>query len=1004
MAESPVTATSDAKSITTTAAKPVSDIQTTPVQEATNNTPTAEKVVTAIGGGSPATPPSQFAGAMGNLQGSPSTQAGMLQSLQRNYGNRYVGEVIQQTQNPEKAGASTEITTPIDIKGQSEFPGDSLSSLIESKGKPQKNATVPIKFGDIAAGKIKISWRKNNNVVKYEADEQLLEDKFDYPLLNPLATLEITPRLAVKIDDNKIQGSIKLPKKRSLTNRLQKEAELLGLSGFEWSKEPEFINKIEAGKLWFGVKNTKIALGSVFSGNVTLLAEDKNITFDSSVTISAKGLVNGTLNLKRSEEGIITGSTELDVNLLKFSGKAKVQWDGVAITGQGNIRYQSEKLSGNVSLRLMEQEQAKEMIQQRKAPPEEKADATPKAAPAKKPPRSGRPIYVIAGDGTLTFAFTEWLTGNAQVIVDPEGHVTVIGEITPQAEVKLFDQKPFKKDFPELKARAIYGLPVIADVFIEAGVGLTLWADVGPGKIYNIKVKGTYSTDPNIRNEFSIEGTINISAAAGITLHGFVDVGVEVLDHEVKVGAGIDGTLGIKGYAEATPIIGYREEGAEDQDKKGVFFMSGEVEIAAQPFLGLSGHLFVKLDSPWWSPAPDKTWKWPLGDKEWALGGGFGILMDVDYVFGSGQAPTVSFKEADFSADKFLTDIIDDRTQPKTGGEEVKQAPWKEKNTPKAEPPKEQPAAKGGVQPGSGKKAPVKPPPIPTGKKKKASKPPTGLEPTGKTPEETENRLVKQEEQKQVATKQAQQKGAKTGAGKAAQEETDKQQQAQQVDPVQKWQRGVAVVEQALEYADKNGIELNELNTILKSIRRHKQYGFTSLYAEDGGEEWIVFGSMSAAKKVKGVKKKVKNSKAIKPKGDGKDLERIKSNQLLDLTDYMNPIGNQFPPRTLDPNYISPKDAKGRTNAERAKAGLAPILPNGEIVVLHHKRQNFFSKLDEHSASFHQSVLNDPEFHPFTDDPDYLSWRGEVAEYKGQIKTLGYIYDRIRAKYWRGRF
>jgi len=145
----------------------------------------------------------------------------------------------------------------------------------------------------------------------------------------------------------------------------------------------------------------------------------------------------------------------------------------------------------------------------------------------------------------------------------------------------------------------------------------------------------------------------------------------------------------------------------------------------------------------------------------------------------------------------------------------------------------------------------------------------------------------------------------------------------------------------------------------------------------------------------------LRGKEPVKPKLDGKDYKRILAGELVDLSDFMNESGEQL---KIDPDYRPPQDAKGRTNAERAKDGLASILPNGDGVELHHTGQDFFSPLDEHSRSFHQSVLNDPDFHPSTGDPGYLSWRGEVAWYKGQIRLLGDIYDLIRGKYWRARF
>jgi hypothetical protein len=158
---------------------------------------------------------------------------------------------------------------------------------------------------------------------------------------------------------------------------------------------------------------------------------------------------------------------------------------------------------------------------------------------------------------------------------------------------------------------------------------------------------------------------------------------------------------------------------------------------------------------------------------------------------------------------------------------------------------------------------------------------------------------------------------------------------------------------------------------------------------------------MSAAKKVTKIKKKV-TAKALQ--GDGKDMARIKQGQLLDLTDYMNPIGQQFPPRSLKPDYRSPKDKEGRSNEERAKRGLTSFLMNDDFVELHHTTQDFFSTLDEHSHSFHQSVVDDPDYHPFAGDPGYLSWREWFGFYSGKIRRLGEIYNSIRGKYWRKRY
>ena len=205
------------------------------------------------------------------------------------------------------------------------------------------------------------------------------------------------------------------------------------------------------------------------------------------------------------------------------------------------------------------------------------------------------------------------MTGKATVIVDGEGNVTVVGEIAPPLRIEIFPQKDIVKPVFKLEARALYGVPVVGNIFVFANVGIDALAKFGPGTLYNMRIEGTYSTDPAVLDRFSISATLNISAFAGLRLRGEGGAGIEVLDHDIKAGVGVWALAGIRGYVKATPTIGYRELAAPVEGEEGQFFIKGHMELAAQPFLGLGGDLFVELDSPWWSPAPDKKWTWPIG-------------------------------------------------------------------------------------------------------------------------------------------------------------------------------------------------------------------------------------------------------------------------------------------------------------------------------------------------------------------------------------------------------
>jgi Domain of unknown function (DUF4157) len=100
MADSPSTEIPEAAKTTSTAQLPVQDINVAAEMESDRASAALagrngmmDRLVRAIGGGSPQASPSQFSGALGQLGGS--SQVGMLRQLQRSYGNSYVGRVIQ---------------------------------------------------------------------------------------------------------------------------------------------------------------------------------------------------------------------------------------------------------------------------------------------------------------------------------------------------------------------------------------------------------------------------------------------------------------------------------------------------------------------------------------------------------------------------------------------------------------------------------------------------------------------------------------------------------------------------------------------------------------------------------------------------------------------------------------------------------------------------------------------------------------------------------------------
>jgi hypothetical protein len=235
-----------------------------------------------------------------------------------------------------------------------------------------------------------------------------------------------------------------------------------------------------------------------------------------------------------------------------------------------------------------------------------------------------------------------------------------------------------------------------------ANISLHALAKLGPAKIYNIEILGTYSTDPEVQKNIQISGSINISAYGGLRLRAEGGAGVEILEHDLKFGIGLNADVGVKAYAEARPTIGYRDPG--------VFYISGTLELVAQPVLGLGGDFFIALETPWWSPLSDDRWTWPLFSKEWPLTDPIGISAAVkDYELGSGKVPDIELKKPEFDPPKFMTSMVDKTLPDKSGGAGAAHGTFKEDGTvPKPVVPPKKPAPKAAPPKPTKKAAPLK--------------------------------------------------------------------------------------------------------------------------------------------------------------------------------------------------------------------------------------------------------------------------------------------------------
>ena len=767
----------------------------------------------------------------------------------KNSGNKGTGNFVIQKKD-DSTGTKPKIKESdleeIQLKGMSNFKAQTKTA--EYLKENPTGAKIRVKYGNFAKGTVKIT-RTGESYRMLPQALSILKNPFSF---QSDIIKAYKPCLVVSLNNGKLDGFLSLwdganvPKMGYLKSQLIADPTMLGLRGINLDNSLQIVNSIDRGILKFGINNATAKVGRAFTCRISLNFEPDSgkIGFSGSANINIKGLATGTLGLERTTQGKVIGNVGLAVNLTPhLSGGVQVKLDGESLTGEGKVGYAGEKLSGQVILRVGD----KNNLQK----------AGSKQTKPTKGGNSQKPQYVLSGEGDLMFQFTNWLSGTAHCEVDEKGNVTIIGQIVPQTELILFQQKDFIKPLFKVEARASYGIPIIGNIFIFANLGLEAFAKLGPAKLYNIAVNGTYSTDPAKANDFSIQASLNISASAGIKMIAKGGAGLEILGHDIKAGVSLTAIAGLAAYAEATPIIGYKENAKSGQDKKGDFFISGELEIAAQPFFGLEGDLFVEVDSPMFSPLGDHEWKWPLFNKSYPLGGSFGILAKVNHVLGSNQVPEIEFGKVDFSAEKFLTDLMNHKTGGKKG-EEKKPGKWTEKNSKATQPPKVK--GKDKTDDKKGKKSSTLDVKAPKYKKpgKKKDIDPNARTADGKTVKQHQNETVK--------------RGSKGKAKFNKKKPADKTSSAKKSRD-QQVINGLRELEAITRKYDKNnGATLEEIRYDANAVKR--KYGaISSINISDGGKDWDYKYTYNSTVTKDGPKK---GSKILSPKAKFKQGTKTK--------------------------------------------------------------------------------------------------------------------------------
>lgn len=575
----------------------------------------------------------------------------------------------------------TEPTTAVDITNGLSL-SDEWLAYIDANSR-QRKFMVNVKIGEQFTGIIalkKLGRTIEGEPRKFELNSSRRENYLNVGgmnFLNPLRDAGVHPILVLKQfgEGQQTSGFLSIRSgEDALTNDVLgvvkginenlEAMSFLGLSPIQGAEDLQ--NDFTNGGLNFSANNLSLNVDGYLDAQASIGISNSSFTFEVNSTINVAGLAEGELQITRGEDGGLSGNATINADIANVSATIQVAYDRGAVTIQGTGRMNSEKFSGEITLLVTDEARSTQMmhaalgIETMDAATEEALNPNTGASKTKN-------NQVLAAWGEVQASITPWLEGTAKIGIDHEGHVTIVGEIIVPNEIELMEQRGKKVDLFNVEIRAGYGIPLVGQVFLFAGIGMFVNAGFGPLVLKNVGFTGTYSTDPDVLQQFSITGTLGINAFAIIGLEAEAGVGVTIIGHDIKAGVNVTAAAGIRAYAEATPTFEYNESQSPEGGKIGESHLRGHFEAAAQLFLQLSGALFYELDSPWWSPAPDGREELPLGEVQYPIGDSLGIGADIDWLVGSPDVPELTFSPVEFDPDKFTADVMAD-PPPRTMG------------------------------------------------------------------------------------------------------------------------------------------------------------------------------------------------------------------------------------------------------------------------------------------------------------------------------------------------
>jgi hypothetical protein len=548
---------------------------------------------------------------------------------------------------------------PVELLGTAYFaPTTDVADDIKNAAASGRSMWVAVKFGSLASGEIPVSWTG----VWYQTDPPK-PDYSAWPIQIHDEGFKVLagarPALGITVDKSIVTGFVGWVTAAALAKdprrflELHPLSELFGWEGLTSEPEDSKSNFLSGGHLVFE-QPAHVKAGQI-KGAAHVNVYDEDYQFGGGLFLEVKGISDEILPLARDAANRLFAGKKFRFDRSmgaagKLSGEIVGTFAGGIPDVRGTLSYRRSKpeVSGSVTVLLTSFDIAKEKVR----------DQLGADAPTDIKPADPDDSLAITGWGHVDFALNDWFTGNADVIVHPEGYVTAKGEIVPTVVIPILKKYETETDPPLFDKKISKAIPSldawVVDVAVVGKLKITGYASFGPGTMHDLRVRGLISTHPGIVNTFDFSGTISVPGVAGIKAVASASLAARVwlgkMWEAASVGLTIEGDLALQLYAEAAAAAGRRKAA----DGTPEYFLSGKLHGGAG--LKLDLHMWLSADVAFWS----KHVK--LFDRAYEIAGA-SATIDFDYVFGRARkkdedALKLSLSLGAFDQDEFAAAVL----------------------------------------------------------------------------------------------------------------------------------------------------------------------------------------------------------------------------------------------------------------------------------------------------------------------------------------------------------